>query len=523
MRDPRGRLARWFAGSLFAMSAVPAAETSAGTAAQSRPNVVLVVVDDLRWDDLGRGGPSLRADAEHRPPGARGRALPERLRHHAALLAQPGQHPDRPVRAPPRHPRQHRPQRAEPQAGHVPARAAGRRLRDGLHRQVAHGQRRHAPARLRPLGEHEGPGRGERSGAATRTASAAAVQGYVTDILTERALAVRRAAARSGRSSCMLAHKALHPNIVQRADGSVDRHRRGRVHPRRAAPETSTPTPSLPRRPNYAGAATGQARAGAPDRRPAAARSGDRDRRRDDPRPAAHAGRGGRRARPAPGGARERAARSTTRSFVLTGDHGYFYGEHGLSEERRLAYEESIRIPLLIRYPRVIRPGLTPAQMALTIDLAPTLLDLAGARARRCRWTGARWSPLLRGDGAALARLLPHRVHERHRLPAHRRHGLRGGPRTERHKYVRYRELDGHGRAVRPRRPIPTSCRTWRALHWRGLSSWSWDESSTACVASPRPRPRSVRRRGRKKFATFPLSTPSEATTWPPDTRISRI
>ena len=35
---------------------------------------------------------------------------------------------------------------------------------------------------------------------------------------------------------------------------------------------------------------------------------------------------------------------------VFTSDHGYFYGEHGLNEERRLAYEETIRIPLLIRY-----------------------------------------------------------------------------------------------------------------------------------------------------------------------------
>ena len=36
---------------------------------------------------------------------------------------------------------------------------------------------------------------------------------------------------------------------------------------------------------------------------------------------------------------------------VFTSDHGYFYGEHGLNEERRLAYEETIRIPLIVRYP----------------------------------------------------------------------------------------------------------------------------------------------------------------------------
>ena len=42
---------------------------------------------------------------------------------------------------------------------------------------------------------------------------------------------------------------------------------------------------------------------------------------------------------------------------MLIGDNGYFYGEHGLSEERRLAYEESIRVPLLIGTRRRFAPG----------------------------------------------------------------------------------------------------------------------------------------------------------------------
>jgi len=76
--------------------------------------------------------------------------------------------------------------------------------------------------------------------------------------------------------------------------------------------------------------------------------------------------------------------------IVFTSDNGYFNGEHGLSEERRLAYEESIRVPLLIRYPPTAKAGRTPAEMALTIDLAPTLLDLAGiARVLPCR--AVRW------------------------------------------------------------------------------------------------------------------------------------
>eukprot|EP01090_Pellita_catalonica_P007905 TRINITY_DN1851_c0_g1_i1.p1 TRINITY_DN1851_c0_g1~~TRINITY_DN1851_c0_g1_i1.p1 ORF type:complete len:508 (-),score=70.16 TRINITY_DN1851_c0_g1_i1:1122-2606(-) len=66
--------------------------------------------------------------------------------------------------------------------------------------------------------------------------------------------------------------------------------------------------------------------------------------------------------------------------FVLLSDHGYWYGEFCLNEERRLPYEESLRIPFLIRYPPKFSAGLVIDEMALTIDLAPTLLELAGIR-----------------------------------------------------------------------------------------------------------------------------------------------
>jgi len=63
---------------------------------------------------------------------------------------------------------------------------------------------------------------------------------------------------------------------------------------------------------------------------------------------------------------------------VYAGDNGHFWGEHGLYD-KRLAYEESIRIPFIVRYPKLVRdPGRRAEQMVLNIDLAPTLLDLAG-------------------------------------------------------------------------------------------------------------------------------------------------
>jgi N-acetylglucosamine-6-sulfatase len=65
---------------------------------------------------------------------------------------------------------------------------------------------------------------------------------------------------------------------------------------------------------------------------------------------------------------------------VFASDHGYFYGEHGLNEERRLAYEETIRIPLLVRFPSRVKAGTVASELVLTIDLAPTLLELAGLK-----------------------------------------------------------------------------------------------------------------------------------------------
>jgi len=63
--------------------------------------------------------------------------------------------------------------------------------------------------------------------------------------------------------------------------------------------------------------------------------------------------------------------------IIYTSDNGYYLGEHGLGDKRSL-YEESLRIPMLVRYPRAFSKGLVVDEMVLNIDLAPTLLDLAG-------------------------------------------------------------------------------------------------------------------------------------------------
>lgn len=69
-------------------------------------------------------------------------------------------------------------------------------------------------------------------------------------------------------------------------------------------------------------------------------------------------------------------------TFILfLGDNGYFFGEHGLGPERRFAYEEGIKSPFLIRYPAWFKPDSVNDDLVLAIDIAPTVLDLAGARA----------------------------------------------------------------------------------------------------------------------------------------------
>ena len=83
--------------------------------------------------------------------------------------------------------------------------------------------------------------------------------------------------------------------------------------------------------------------------------------------------------------------------FVVASDHGYFYGEHGLSIERRLAYEESIRIPLIMRLPSLIKAGSKPEAMALTIDLAPTFIEVAGAKPP-AEMQGGSLMPVLKGE-----------------------------------------------------------------------------------------------------------------------------
>lgn len=80
---------------------------------------------------------------------------------------------------------------------------------------------------------------------------------------------------------------------------------------------------------------------------------------------------------------------------IYTSDNGLFFGEHRIAQGKKRVYEEAIRVPLMIRGPGFER-GLEVHDMVINADLAPTILDLTGAR------------PGLSVDGQSLLPLLSH-------------------------------------------------------------------------------------------------------------------
>lgn len=81
--------------------------------------------------------------------------------------------------------------------------------------------------------------------------------------------------------------------------------------------------------------------------------------------------------------------------IIFTSDNGYFHGDHGLGD-KRAAYEESLRIPMLVRYPKWIKPGTRFDADVLNVDIAPTMLEIAGAKAP-AEMKGKSLVPVLRG------------------------------------------------------------------------------------------------------------------------------
>ena len=88
--------------------------------------------------------------------------------------------------------------------------------------------------------------------------------------------------------------------------------------------------------------------------------------------------------------------------IVYMGDNGFSFGEHGLIDKRH-AYEESMRVPLLVWAPGMVKPNSVMEQIIMNVDLAPTFLDIAGI-AKPKQMQGFSFADILRGKNDAWKR-----------------------------------------------------------------------------------------------------------------------
>jgi arylsulfatase A-like enzyme len=363
-----------------------AADAGAAGASRAQPNIVVILIDDLRWDEFGVGGHPFAETPNIDRLANEGVMFTNAF--HAVPLCSPN--------------------RASLLTGQYPSRHG---IIDNVARDRASHRLRTFPQALRAAGYktafvgkwHMGndptprpgfdywaglPGQGRivdpilfENGAATE------VSGYVTDILTDRAL--RFIDADHDRPFFfMLSHKAIHPDAKQLDDGSVDldypmvylpadRHRGkydAAVFPRRGnVPDDSAELQSEASRSALSLRASDEITRVFGQDFLDPLTSDETIRRRAEMLLSVDEGVGRIVA------ALEQRGILDETLVLFTSDNGYFFGEHGFSIERRMPYDESIRSPLLIRYPTMVAAGTRTDGLALSIDIAPTLLEIAHA------------------------------------------------------------------------------------------------------------------------------------------------
>lgn len=123
---------------------------------------------------------------------------------------------------------------------------------------------------------------------------------------------------------------------------------------------------------------------------------------------------------------------------VYTADNGFFLGDHGWFD-KRFMYEESLRVPLLVRFPGRIRPGSVCADIALNTDYAPTFLHYAGADVPS-DMHGASLAPVLEGRTPADWRKSMY--YHYYEYPQSHRVREHYGVRTGRYKLIHYYTVD---------------------------------------------------------------------------------
>ena len=229
------------------------------------------------------------------------------------------------------------------------------------------------------------------------------VEGYVTDILSDRAVEYL-GRKRQKPFALFLAHKAVHPDVQQKQDGTIDvstmqgyvlpaRHRelyKGKTYPPR--PSVLPLEEVLKHKPAWKEVF---ALRSDPSARPflEALHVGSQEEVRERAAMMASVDEGVGRILQTleEGGELQRTC------IVFLGDNGFFFGEHGLGAERRFPYEEGIRTAFFVRYPERIQAGTLVRELVLALDIAPTLMELAGGTPGG-HIQGRSLDPLMNGD-----------------------------------------------------------------------------------------------------------------------------
>lgn len=208
-------------------------------------------------------------------------------------------------------------------------------------------------------------------------------KGYITDIMNEMAVDFVKAKHKKP-WSLWFAHKAVHPDAEQAADGTfkmdgyvtAERHKdlyKGCIFPKK--PNMLPPEVVVKQKPAWAEAMELRKR---PESRELldAIHSGEQEeiRLRAAMMAAVDEGVG------MLFDALEEKGELDNTFIIFLGDNGYFFGEHCIGPERRFAYEEGIRSPFLVRYPSRVKAGTRQSNLVLCQDIAPTLLELAGGK-----------------------------------------------------------------------------------------------------------------------------------------------
>ncbi len=124
--------------------------------------------------------------------------------------------------------------------------------------------------------------------------------------------------------------------------------------------------------------------------------------------------------------------------FVFTSDNPFLLGEHGMIDKRTM-HEESIRVPLLVRYPPLVKAETVVDKMVLNVDVAPSILDICGVEALK-EIHGRSFRPLLEGKDAPWRKSWLYEYNYEKQFPY--TPNVRG-VRTDDWKYVHYPHGDG--------------------------------------------------------------------------------